>query len=92
VLVGHVAVERHAVGLLRHVLADEPHARHALVGLHARREVGPPSAGVEERGVERQPEGQQLHVVAPDEAAIGSLRASSVMIPAIVSPRYIRTG
>src|SRR6478672_8828285 len=69
-LVLGLRVERDAVGLLRHVLADQPHARHPRVRFHGAGERPAPSAGIEERRHEGHADRQRLHLVAADEAAL----------------------
>jgi hypothetical protein len=42
-------IERDAVGFLRHVLADQPHAGHPRIGLHRDVNDRPHAPGFEER-------------------------------------------
>ena len=66
----HHRIERDPVGLLRQVLADQPHPGHVRIAVDRRREAAAPGARVEEGGHERQAERQRFHLVAAAEAAL----------------------
>ena len=68
-LVLQVMVERDPVGFLRHVLADNPHPGHVLVGIERCGELPAPSARIEEGGHERQAQCQGFQLVPADKAA-----------------------
>ena len=60
-----------AIAFLRHVLTDDPHACHVLVGIERGRELAAPGAGIEEGRHEGQAEAERLELVAADEATRG---------------------
>ena len=70
-LVLGLRIQRDAVGFLRHVLADQPHAGHTRIGFHRAGEGASPRAGVQERRHEGHADRQRLHLVAADETAFG---------------------
>ena len=69
VLLGRV--QRDAVRLLRHVLADDPQAGHVGVVVDGLGELAAPRARLEEGDDERQADRKRLQLVTTDEAALG---------------------
>ena len=71
-------IERDRVALLRHVLADQPHAGGVGVVVQLRRIAPAPGARLQEGRHERQAQRQRLHLVAAGEAA-GRIVAALVL-------------
>ena len=58
----------------RHVLTDQPHARHVLVAIERRRELAAPGSRIKESRHERQADRQRLHLETADETALRIVR------------------
>ena len=64
-------MESNGVGFLRHVLADDPHPGHVGKLLERACVVTSPGARVQERGRERQPERNGLHLKSAGKTSLG---------------------
>ncbi len=69
VLVLQIAMQLHGILLLRHVLADDPEARHIGVAVHGGGEGSTPATRIKEGGHEGHAERQRFQLISPDEAA-----------------------